>query len=231
MRKVSVCLLSFILLFSAARAAVFAHTEHKFPKASEGQVNEALAKLAPIRFLPSHPLYFVISLKETVSRLFKPSAVERTKFDLVLGGKRLKEAYGLLENGDIKRASKNFTRYSDRLLKMNNQLEKARSQNQDVSVLVLEIAEGLRIHETMFFEIQRKLGSLERNYAASENFDTMVETFKLTVGAIDNVKPGLKDRFETITEEAANPYEFNTQSPLPSAFEATSSIKPRRIIY
>ena len=200
MRFISVCLLIFSLLF-LPQTPVFAHTEYQFPQATEGQINEALTKTVPLRFLPSHPLYFLITIKENFERFFQPSSVEKANFDLVLSDKRLKEAYLLLQKNDVKNSSRSLKRYGQRLEKMISQLEKAKSKNQDISPQVQVVAEEFRHHETLFFATLRKWQDFKEGYSFDENFEMAISSFTKAVITIDNIKPGLKDRFKTVTSQ------------------------------
>src|SRR3989344_6465925 len=171
MRKFSACLIPFkkswlgiclsvlglsLLVSTFIPLKVFAHTDYQFEEFSEGQINDALTKTVPLRFLPSHPLYFLINIKEIISRFFQPSSVEKARFEFILSGKRLKETYLLLEKGDVKNTSKSLRKYSKRLDSMKRQIEKARSQNQSVVAFTDEIAEGLKLHEILLSAISRK---------------------------------------------------------------------------
>src|SRR3989344_8657397 len=132
MKLFSVCLI-FIFLFllpaPAAIGSIRAHSDEvSTPKVTAGQVDEALLKTVPIRFLPSPPLYFLIIVKESITRFFKPSAAERFEFDFVLSSKRLKETHFLLNERETNKAYDNLLRYTKRLGKMAEELKKARSQ-------------------------------------------------------------------------------------------------------
>ena len=200
MRLLSTCLLIFSLLFLLP-TPIFAHTEYQFPKVSEGQTTEALEKLVPLRFLPSHPLFFLISAKESVTRFFKPSAVKRAEFDMVLGGKRLKEATLSLKKGDLKNASRSLKRYKERLVLLDKQLVKAQSQNQDVVPLVSRMADNLQVHETLIFVIASDWETQEDVYDFDENLSLGISAFIDTVKKIDSIKPGLGGRFKISTKE------------------------------
>lgn len=228
MRIVLACLIVVLLLFWAP-TKIGAHTSYNFPQASEGQINEALARVVPVRFLISSPLYLLISIKETVNRFFQPSAVAKAEFDMILAGKKLKEVFLLLERSDIKNAGRTLALYSLRVDKMTGQFERARSQNQEVSSLVDLMAENLRVHETIFSAIDKRWQQMEDTYDFDFLFSEAVSSHARAVLAIDNVKPGLADRFTTDdngTTQEANP----TPSPLPSSQEATPTAKPKRII-
>lgn len=194
-----------------------------------GQINEATLQTVPIRFLPNHPLYFLIRVKESFARFFKPSASERAEFDFILSGKRLKESYMLSANGDLVEAGKNLNRYSSRLGKMGEQIEKARSQNQDIAKQVDLISEGLKNHETFLAYLSNKEGTGAEVKGA-------ISAFKEAVLTINVLRPGIKDRFKIllISDDKlnTNPATVSPESSeLPVGIEATSSILPKRIIY
>ncbi|MBI3282501.1 hypothetical protein HYZ70_00305 [Candidatus Curtissbacteria bacterium] len=217
------------MLLFLAPSKVSAHSTYNFQTVSEGQVDEALLRLVPVRFLNSHPLYFLIWAKENVTRFFKPSAARKAEFDTIVAGKKLKESYLLLKEGDVKNSGRTLASYGKRLDKMVDGLERARSQNQDVSSLVDLMAENLRVHETMFFAIQKEWELMEDDYNFDSDFAGAVSSHARAVLAIDNVKPGLRDRFTTVGKEAtqeANPAPY----PTPYVQEATPSVKPKRVI-
>jgi len=232
MRIVSVCLLIFLCFSFLTVNLVFADSQYRFPQVSEGQITEALQGTVPLRFLPSHPLYFLISAKEAINRFFQPSSAKKAEFDLVLTGKRLKETYLLLQKNDTKRAGKNLNRYGQRVNKMISQLEKARSQNQDVVTLASKIAEDLRYHEILFYAIDQKRQNLGVDKSFDQNFENAASAFTKAVMAIDNIKPGLKDRFQSVANVNPGTKEIEVPIPTPTdIFESSPSVRPRRIIY
>lgn len=225
-------LLLFFSLFFSFKTATYAHTQYNFPKVSEGQVNEALEKLVPLRFLPSHPLYFLITAKESLLRFFQPSSAARTQFDLVLSGKRIKEAYLTANAGDFKNSRRALENYRGRLEKLVWQFEKARSQNQEVVPLADRIAEGLKDHEIMLAAIDKKWQGQEDAYDFDSNFADAVSGFSNAALAIDNVKPGLKNRFMIVVEkESKNIIPPSVTPPDDFVIESSPSRRPRRIIY
>src|SRR3990167_9440494 len=108
MRLISACFSLILLVSSLIPVQGFAQSPVEIKEVTGGQINEALAKTVPIRFLPSHPLYFLITLKESITRFFKPSSAERSEFDFILSGKRLKETYMLIEAGELDAALENL---------------------------------------------------------------------------------------------------------------------------
>jgi len=206
--------------------------KYQLPAATEGQINEALQKTVPIRLLPSHPLYFSISAKEAISRFFQPSSIEKARFDFILLGKRLKETYLLFEKGDFKKGSKNLKRYSQRASSLVKQMEKARAQNQSVVAFADETAQELQFHEILLSAIANKWQNT-KEYNFGDNLNSAVGDFVKVVLAMDNVQPGLKNRFKTATSSAIlETVSAESPSPTPSTlFETSSSSRPRRIIY
>lgn len=230
-KRVLVCLVSFLLLIFSQKS-VSAFDQIEFPQASEGQINEALSKIVPLRIIPSSPFYFLISGKETVLRAFQPSSAKRTEFDMTLSGKRLKESYLLVANGDIKNASFNMIRYGDKLREMNVGLDRAKSQNQDIANLIGEIAENLKSQEVLFFAIGKRTEGLGDGYNFRENYNKAATSFIDGVNALNNFRPGIRDRFKSATGTAA-PQEnlFNSAPKTPGFIEASPSVVPRKIIY
>lgn len=228
MRLLSVCLI-LILLHIWPLTNVFGHGQQfSFPEASEAQIQEAEQRLVPLRFLPSHPLHFLILTKETLQRFLQPSAAARAGFDLVLSGKRIKEAHLLTQSGNFENASRGLFNYSKRLDNLVFQFEKARSQNQEVVPLADRIAEGLKDHETLLAAINQKWRGQEDAYDFDSNLAGAVLEFSKVARSIDNVRPGLKDRFMLVdreTDDVILPYVS------PPVLEASPSGKPRRIIF
>src|SRR3990167_6941334 len=196
MKLISVCFCVLLLVFASTSIGfVFGANDYLFPKATAGEINEAVEKLTPLRILPSNPLHFFISVKENITRFFNASSIKRAEFDLTLSGKRLKEAYLLTEKNDVKNASKALFKYSRRLEELTKQMEKARSQNQVVVELSEKIADDMAMHERFLYAISQKSESYQNSYHFDDNLNGAKNEFRETVLVIDNVKPGLKDRF------------------------------------
>lgn len=201
MRKIFLACLVFFLAFSIFTTKVSAHTEFQFPQVSEGQVNEALVRIVPLRLNPSNFFYFLIPVKESAERIFKPSSLAKAQFDLVLASKRLKESYLMIENNDVKKSSSSLKRYAQRLDKTIAQLEKARSQNQDTAKFTSELPDDLLVHEVLLSAIYEEWQLKEDGYKFDENFTKAIESFKNAVEAIDRIQPGVKNRFKIVKEE------------------------------
>ncbi|HSX19342.1 MAG TPA: hypothetical protein VLE91_04430 [Candidatus Saccharimonadales bacterium] len=224
MNKVLACIIAIVLVFLIPFKVLA--TDYNFPPTTDGQIADALSRIVPVRFLESNPLFFVISIKEDVTGFFKPSSAKKAEFEMIVCGKRIKEAYTLSQKSDVKNTSRALKLYSDRVDAMINQLKRARSQNQDTENLVGEMAENLRIHETLLAAINHE--NIGDAYDFSANFDAAVSAHTKAVFALNDIQPGIKDRF-VLTKEASV---SATPAPSPSPYlEATPSVKPKRIIY
>lgn len=215
-----------VILLVSSFSPVFAQNIDKLPEPTGGQINEALNKIVPIRFLPNHPLYFSIKVKEAVLRFFKPSAVKRAEYDFILTSKRIKESYFVYKNGDLKYLGASLLSYSKRVDITVGQIEKARSQNQEISMLAEKIVEGLVSQEVL-------LRYIKFNDGESQNLDGAIASFGYLVDIIDNVKPGIKDRYKILNDEDYKQNEASDSSPQKSfeITETTKSSMPRRIIF
>lgn len=234
MNKLSVCLLFFLLafnIFSFSASGAYAHEAYVFPVVSEGQINEALQNTVPLRFLPGNVFYILIRIKENIDRFFQPSSAKKASFDQILASKRIKETYLLIGKNDKKRASKNLVNYSKRLDKMVSQLEKARGQKQDVVKQVMEIAEGLKNQETLLLATHQKWDLAEDDFGFEQNYKRAIESFTRAALALNEVAPGIKDRFKTATISAGVKEASPSPEPADSLFSASPSAQPRRIIY
>ncbi len=231
-KRILVCLISFFLLFSSTVSSV--HAAVDFPQATDGQVTEALARIVPIRIVPDNPLYFLITIKETLLRATQPSSAKRAEFDMILSGKRLKESYLLLTNKDVSGASLSLTRYSQRLAKMTDGLGRAKSQNQDVGNLIGEIADNLRNQEVLFFAIKARAEGLGNGGDFAKNYNSAAAAFVDAINSLDNFRPGIRDRFKSATGSANSNRDkdlINSAPKTPGFIEASPEVKPNKIIY
>lgn len=235
MKKVLVCLLIFLWFSSISHVAAESESKYEIPKASEGQINEALEKIVPLRFLPGHPLYFLIKVKEGFNSFFQPSSAKVAQFQAVLSGKRLKETYRLILEGKNEEAFDNLERYQSTNKRVVDTLQKAIGQNQEVTPLVGEIAEDLKSQEVLLYAIFSHDEHLLENKDFQSSFDKSVESFVNIAMAVNSIKPGLKDRFKTVItweQNKSSDLEASSSSSVePRLFESTASVKPKRIIY
>lgn len=233
MRIFSACLIFalalFFLLFSTANAQV----PIDLPKFTDGQINEALAKTVPVRFLPDNPLYLLIRGKEAFTRFFQPSSKEKAQFDLVLSGKRLKESYTLLKKGDVKNSSESLKDYAKRMKIFGNQIKKAKMQNQDVASIIGKVSDDLGTHEVLL-SASAMFAQKDDAYNFESNYSGAIEAFSGVVNVLDQIKPGIKDRYVILRVKPSptplqSPHPVNSSSP--QIYDSTGSVKPRRIIY
>lgn len=190
---------------------------------SDGQVNEALANMPHVRFLPGNPLYCLIRAKEHFSRFFTDSAVERAEFDYMISSKRLNEIYKLYQQNRIDGVQSLVVSYKESTVKSLNQLSKARSQNQEIMPTVDEIVNGLSYQEVLLIKMS---GESEANSA--------IDYFENYIDELEKLKPGVKGRFKLINAESskANDVEEPSDKSSPTiTIEPTASARPKRIIY
>lgn len=221
MRIVLVCF--FIALGIFFPKNVFAHEDLGMPEVTGPQVNEALEKITPLRFTAGSKLAYLVRIKESITHFFKPSSAKKAEYDLRLSGKRLNEAYILTNEKKISKATGSLKSYKKLMDRMAHEFEKARSQNQDIAGLVGTTADVLKYHEILLASI----------YASSPEddvyYDAMVgaiESFKKSVLALNNIKPGISDRFDSVKNSQSKE---EVQEPEPSP-QSTYSATPRTII-
>lgn len=193
-----------------------------------GQVNESLTKIVPIRFLPNQPFYFVISFKEMVSRFFKPSAVRRADYDLTLSSKRLKESYLMYTQGDYMSANKGLDNYSKKVESLIVQIEKARSQNQELAMFEQKIIDELGKQEVLLRDLKIK----EKINSNLDSLDNAIAAFSKLLKEADELKPGINNDYPLL-KETGHSQESTSSGGLNylDNNESSSSVKPRRIIY
>ncbi len=222
-------LLIFLIAALILPLNIFSSSNIQYPVPTAGEIDKAVEKIPVGRFLPDQPLYFLISLKETFTRLVQPSAAQRSEFDFILAGKRLKEAYLLGKKGNNHQASSNLIKYQKRLAAMTNQLEKARSQHQDIAKIVGNISDQFAYQERLILAIIAD-GNIDKM-----SIDAAIAGFQNGVDEINKINPGVKDRFQILKLEktAESPQPQPSPSPAVSHFPpaSTPSSSPRRIIY
>lgn len=228
--KIFSIFLGFLLFLTIFTRTVSSHNEYFFDVPTGAQVSEAISKTAPLRFLPTHPLYFLIKIKEKITRFAKHSAAKRAQFDVIVSGKRLKEAYLLINSGKVKAANGSLRSYADTLDRMTRELEKARSQTQDIAAIVGEAAENLRLEETLFAAIYESWKIKEDQENFDVNFATAFVSFSKAVMTLDGIQPGIKDRFKSLIVEEKHAGEVQEEHS-PSPIISSPSASPRKIIY
>ena len=186
----------FVLLFTiGVLRPIYASNSYNLPDAPSGKIDEALLKIVPVRFLPSSPFYFLIWAKENFNRLIKPSPLRKAEFDFVLSGKRLKEAYLLLEKNNVKNSSAALNRYSRVAEKTVDELKKAKNQSQDVATAAGIIDGGLLHQLILLSAIEKKVDSFANDYNFNTNFSSAIDGFSQIVKEVDQISPGVGDKY------------------------------------
>ena len=216
MIKFLVCFVFFLVIFANNSFA------NDFNAPSAGEINDAVEKITPTRFLPGDFLYFTITVKESVSSFFKPSSLDKANFEFVLTSKRLKEVYLLYNKGDYKNSENSVFRYKNSIKKTVRQIDKAQAQNQDTKVLADKIANDLVYQDRLILFLltsERKL----------KNEQELVSSFSELVDKIESIKPGNIDRYKVTESKKIEPPE---KSPEPTEKQTSNPVyNPKRIIY
>lgn len=182
-------------------------TVDHLPLPKSHELQDAIVKLSPVRFLPGHTVYIFVGLKEKVQRLFKPSAKDKAHFDTVLSGKRIKEAYLLAEKKDYKRARKAIERYGKRMDSLEKSLSSAQNQGQDVVTTVDLLADHLGKHQDLMAQILAIVPPEEKG-AFKSAFKTPNEKLIEVIALLQKGRPDQAQRFFTrysVASESAKP--------------------------
>lgn len=205
-----VLILSFSL-FLSINSAVFAQATKSLPQVTnlslpqEGQVEEHLPRLSPIRFLPNHSLYFLIAWKENAQRLLKANASQKAHFDTILAGKRIKEVYLLEKKGNLKESLKTAKRYGKQMERLEKELANAQKQGADVVATLDLLADNLFRHQDLMAQIlasipsEQKVEFLKELNGANEKLIAIVKL--LEKGRPDQAQR-LLSRYREATESA-----------------------------
>lgn len=222
MSKLLVCV-AILLSFSITAPSAF--TNGILEKVSEGKVDEALMNTAHVRFLPPNPIYYTIRIKEKFNRFFTASAVKRAEFDFMISGKRLKEAYLLIEQGKLNHVRGVLFDYYSSTDKSALQLVKAKTQNQEIIPAVDMIIDRLEYHETLLIY-------LKTTNDTNQEVEIAIGSFESYVNQLEKIKPGIRQRFKLLKVQNKPVLQFEAlPSPKAGSVEATSTSQPRRIIY
>jgi hypothetical protein len=123
------------------------------PLPQNGQVEEHLPRLSPIKFLPDHPFYFLITWKENAQRLLKADSARKAHFDTILAGKRIKETYLLTKKGNLKTSLETVKRYGNQMERLEKELTNAQKQGADVITILDLLADNLFRHQDLMAQI------------------------------------------------------------------------------
>lgn len=183
------------LLPQFAQARQIDATEAAVPKASEVEMVDGLSKLTQGRFLPETPLYFFISIKENIQRFFQPNAAAKSKWDLTLAGKRLKEAYLMAQKNDVKGAAAALDRYQVQIDDARVEFQKAKAANQNTESLSSEMATQLYYQQSVLAAFLTKLPGDPRS-ATQRNVFKAARHLNNAVQMVIVEKPSVRDQFE-----------------------------------
>ncbi len=109
-------------------------------------IQEDLVRLSPIRFLPDHPLYPLISIKEKFDHLRQPTLTKKALFDVILSGKKIKEAYLLAQKNNFSKVKDCLVKYQTVNQRLEKELDSAKNQGQKVFDVEKILAESLERH-------------------------------------------------------------------------------------
>lgn len=146
-------------------------TVNHLPIPKSHELANDIAKLSPVRFLPGHPSYLFVTLKEKIEKFLRPSTKDKAHFDAILAGKRIKEAYLLVEKKDYRRAREAVERYDQRMENLSKSLSSAQNQGQDVVKTVDLLSDHLGRHQDLMAQILATVPPEEK-----EVFDSALET-------------------------------------------------------
>ncbi|OGD85799.1 hypothetical protein A2Z23_00770 [Candidatus Curtissbacteria bacterium RBG_16_39_7] len=156
MKKVIVLSFSFFL---GLNSLVFAQETKSLPQVTNlplpqnGQVDEHLPRLSPIKLLPDHPIYFLITWKENAQRFLEGNVSQKAHFDTILAGKRIKETYLLIQKGNFKTSMGTVKRYSKQMERLEKELSGAQKQGADVVTTLDLLADNLFRHQDLMAQI------------------------------------------------------------------------------
>lgn len=203
-KKITVVFFSFLVFFItpvfAESDSVFAQNEASnlyFPQFPQNQILEVQETTPPLKFLPDHPLYFLITLKEQVQRLTKPNVLEKAKFDIVLAAKRAKEAYALSQKGNLKSTSQSLLRYSQKIEHIKNDLEKVKKQKKDLTEIIELLVSHLEKHQVFFTQIYHEVNEYKRKELLV-GLEKSREGLKTGINIVVREKPNYKERLEKL---------------------------------
>lgn len=150
-------LAAFFLAFFLSLSPGFAQTRlptpeaagnggQNLPKVEPYEIDESLVRLSPIRFLPDHPLYFVITVKEKFDHFAKSNKAKKALFDTHLAGKKIKESYLLVQKNNFEKAGQTLKNYQKINQRLREELRDAQNQGSPVFETEMLMADNLERH-------------------------------------------------------------------------------------
>lgn len=165
------------------------------PKATEIEMSDAMSKLSSNRVLPGYPLYFLITIKENIQRFFQPNSAAKAQWDMVLAGKRLREAYQLAYKNDVKGANHTLQRYQKHIDSLREEYQKAKSANQSIDVLSDQMSTQFTYQQSLLASFLQKLPTDPKKgvegdvFASAKHLNNAIQT-------LSNDRPSIRDFFE-----------------------------------
>jgi len=190
-----------ILIFLLVLAQFFPTKVYATHPPTEVEVAEALGQLTQVRFTPNEPLYPLISLKENVKRFFKPNAVTKAEFDLVLAGKRIKEAYLLTQKGKPQNCQATLEAYLEKLNQVREGFKKAKAQGQDVIEIVRLAQNNLPKQQALALALIYNFGDDAKNQFEDE-VEKIEESLLETAKVFAQDQPDILIPFQEATKSA-----------------------------
>lgn len=194
----------FFLVFLANFASpAFAQTTNQpsakqsLPKVERWEVEENLTRLSPVRFLPDHPLYFLISTKETIDYFRQKDKAQKSLFDVHLSGKKIKETYLLVQKNNLEKATdslKNYQRVNQRLA---TELTQAINSGLPAIEAAKVLSEGLERHLQIIVFLSYQSSDVRFLQELSDS----VETVKTTAKLLEKHFPGAAAKIESLTNQ------------------------------
>ncbi len=198
-KKLIFAIFAVIFLFSFFASSTLAQqqdaTFSAIPKATEIEMSDAMSKLSPSRVLPGYPLYFVITLKENIQRFFQPNSAAKAQWDMVLAGKRLREAYQLAYKNDVKGANRTLQHYQQHVDSLREEYQKAKSANQNTDVLSDQMSTQFTYQQSLLASFLQKLPTDPKKGVESDVFAS-AKHLNNAIQTLSNDRPAIKDFFE-----------------------------------
>lgn len=192
----------FLVFFLGLTEPTFAQTlpagRQVLPKVEKWEVEENLTRLSPVRFLPDHPLYFFISLKETIDYFRQRDKVKKALFDVHLAGKKIKETYLLVQKNNLEKATnslKNYQRVSQRL---GTELTEAINSGLPAITAAKVLSEDLERHLAIIIFLSYQSSEAEFRQELSDS----VKTLKTTAKLLEKHFPGAAQRIESLANQS-----------------------------
>lgn len=187
----SVCFIFLAFFLSSTSASA-----QNLPKVEQWEVDESLVRLSPIRFLPDHPLYFLITSKEKFDHFRKPDKADKALFDAFLSGKKIKEAYLLVQKNKLAQALQSLKNYQKINKRLVEELTQATNQGLPVFEAKALLADNLERH----LKIIIVLANSSSNPEFKQELAKSVEAAKNSAKLLESHLPDAERRILDLTE-------------------------------